>query len=628
MKLLVIREKNSDFIEVLESCNAEVDKMTMMEAANTDISKYDAYCILLPNMSMNARLHHKVEEENKKGKRVFTEAIVAYMNLYAAPAVGTVRSRLIYVEPENGSGIPGLITGDLLDDESNSMIDYYCKMPDMEPLLVYRGYVIAHTHTDESRQDILNNSRAGLWRCCGNTVMMSAFQIHNFNKARFAPRNAWIKVIEYIAEWLTGSKPSYIPKSVVRYGVDDDLTDNETFDKCRKNAVKKGVQWLKQFLIDDGVEGIREGLQHDVGPDGNQARAMSVRTDCTGESAGVFKMYSRITGLKEYAEIGSNLDSYVYGPMVVKGGLFDGMMRWAESAWGICYQDDVARSILPALYDCVFFEDDTHFSEIRRVLDFLVKTTAKDGTRVSRTDNINLSESAIAELAAATSGTHSAHYNAYYSAALLLAYKHSGEQRYLEVGRRGVETLMNLYPETRREHSETQEMCRLILPLAILYDVTGEDKHRDMLYRVASDLQKVKHSFGGYKEWDTGYKAAFNRNSKDECSVLTENGDPVADLLYSCNWLPMGFAYAYIATKDEWFYTLWREIVSFCISTQISSENSLNDGSWCRAFDMNLKEAYAAPHDCGWATYCSETGWTCAEILMGMMFLDALNLNK
>ena len=67
MKLLVIREKNSDFIEVLESCNAEVDKMTMMEAANTDISKYDAYCILLPNMSMNARLHHKVEEENKKG---------------------------------------------------------------------------------------------------------------------------------------------------------------------------------------------------------------------------------------------------------------------------------------------------------------------------------------------------------------------------------------------------------------------------------------------------------------------------------------------------------------------------------------------------------------------------------
>ena len=149
-----------------------------------------------------------------------------------------------------------------------------------------------------------------------------------------------------------------------------------------------------------------------------------------------------------------------------------------------------------------------------------------------------------------------------------------------------------------------------------------------MLYRLVSDLQKVKHPFGGYQEWDTGYKAAYNRNSETECSILTENGDPVADLLYSCNFLPMGFAYAYNATKDEWFYTLWHEIVAFFISTQIKSNNPLNDGSWCRAFDMDLEEAYAAPHDSGWATYSSETGWTCAEILMGMMFLDALDLRK
>ena len=48
------------------------------------------------------------------------------------------------------------------------------------------------------------------------------------------------------------------------------------------------------------------------------------------------------------------------------------------------------------------------------------------------------------------------------------------------------------------------------------------------------------------------------------------------------------------------------------------------DGAWCRAFDMDLKEAYGCPHDVGWAANCCETGWTVAEILMGMMLMDIL----
>lgn len=52
------------------------------------------------------------------------------------------------------------------------------------------------------------------------------------------------------------------------------------------------------------------------------------------------------------------------------------------------------------------------------------------------------------------------------------------------------------------------------------------------------------------------------------------------------------------------------------------------DGAWCRAFDMDLKEAYAAPHDVGWAAYACETGWTVSEILMGMMMPDILKKRK
>ena len=43
-----------------------------------------------------------------------------------------------------------------------------------------------------------------------------------------------------------------------------------------------------------------------------------------------------------------------------------------------------------------------------------------------------------------------------------------------------------------------------------------------------------------------------------------------------------------------------------------------------RAFDMELGEAYGCPHDVGWAVLCSESGWTDAEILMGLMMPDIL----
>ena len=48
------------------------------------------------------------------------------------------------------------------------------------------------------------------------------------------------------------------------------------------------------------------------------------------------------------------------------------------------------------------------------------------------------------------------------------------------------------------------------------------------------------------------------------------------------------------------------------------------DGLWCRAFDMDLGEVYGCPHDVGWAPHCSETGWTDAEILMGLMLPDVM----
>ena len=620
-KILLINDNASDLAEVLKSC-AEVSFTTAKEAIYGDISCFDSYCVFGNYKPIDTRLRIKLEAESEKGKKIFLEAVESWSSLYCAPPVSTVRSRLIAID----DSVPGLEAGDLLDDEDNLSMRPWYNVPEiMSPLLVYREHIIAHDRLkDADSSDLINNSECGLWKV-GENVIMSSFVIHNFNRARFSPRASWQKVIRFLAKWLTESLPTFMPEPIVTHRIGCSLSDDSVFENQRKQTLSLGIEWLKNYLVDDGDGGILEGLKHNIDSEGIQEIAQAVRTDCVGEAAGALRFFGALYSDDETLVAADKLESFVFGPMMVKGGLFDGMIRWTESAFEVCYQDDVARAILPTLYSCLFLNKKEHLNDACSALDFLVKTTAKDGCRIYRTDAPMLSEKKIKELSEADHGLPSAHYNAYYHAALLLAYQCCKNEKYLEVARKGIETLMSLYPDTKREQSETEEMCRLILPLALLYDVTGEEEHKQMLYRVTNDLVKHKHSSGGYYEWDTDYKANCSRESSGECSLLTDNGDPIADLLYSCNWLPVGFAMAYKSTKDKMFYDLWRSIAEFCINTQVLSRDKRLNGSWCRAFDLERGEVYGCPHDVGWAANCIESGWTVSEILMGLMLPDILN---
>lgn len=623
MQLLIIAETCCDLIEVLTRCPVRTEVVSFVQAIQTDTAPYDAFCVLGNDTVLDARLRNKLEEEADRGKRIFLESVNAFRSIYSMPPQDTTRSRLIYVKPEDGDGIPGLETGDLLDDEAGRTITPWFTVPDTVPLLVYKEQVIAHTHTDMSPEDIRKNGKAALIRIGGN-VLMAMFSMHNFVKARFAPRGNWEKLVRYIAMFLTGTEPASLPEPVVRYGTAEDLRDPAAWERARDEALKNGIRWLENFLVDEGRGGLREGLRHSISPEGVQSRLNCVRTDCCGESAGAFAMYGFRTGCARAAASAEKIRRFFHENMTVRRAPFEGMLRWTETGWDVCYPDDAARAVIPELFGALFMDDDRYFDEICRTLDFLLKTTCRDGLAQARTDIWNIGAERLTELQGQEHGLPSAHYNAYYHAALLLAYKKCGKAEYLDTARRGLETLMRLYPETRREQSETEEMCRLILPLSVLYDVTGEEKHKEYLYRVVRDLETHRHPFGGYREWDTGYKASCSRESTGECSLLTENGDPVTDSLYSVNWLPVGFAYAWYATGDPALYGLWKDAVTFFLRTQMFSADPMLHGGWCRAFDMDLREAYGCPHDVGWAAYCCETGWTAAEILMGMMLADIL----
>lgn len=623
MRCLLLSNCESDFSDVLESCGVQITRISMEDAAKEELSIYDAYAVLACGKVLDPHLRVRLEEESAKGKRLFTEGLNSWGDIYSEEIDDTTRRRLVVASDTDAGGIPGLDTGDLLDDGSNRMMRPWYDVPGQKPLLVYRDHIVAHSKWDADPEEILEGSDPALWML-GDNVMMCAFELHNFNRARFAPQESWRCLISFIAKWLTGNEPTWWPEPVVQFDFRKDFSDDTIFDLRRKDAVKRGICWLRRNLVDKGHGGIREGLRHNITPDGEQSSADTVRTDCSGEAASAFRFYGSLYGDEDCLQIAERLSQFVFGPMMVRNGLLDGMLRWTDTAWRVCYQDDAARALLPELYNCLYLGNTDRFPDICRALDFLVKTTAKDGCRVMRTDALDLTEDSIRTLSETEHGLPSAHYNAYYHAALLLAYKHGGNSVYLDVGRHGLETIMSYYPDTQREQSETEELCRLILPLSLLYDITKEGKHKEMLYRVTDDLVKHRHPSGGYLEWDTGYQAKFSRESSGECSLLTHNGDPVADLLYSTNWLPVAFAVAHHVTGDKRFYDLWRDVATFCLKTQVQSKDPKTDGSWCRAFDMELGEVYACPHDVGWAAKCSESGWTNAEILMGLMMPDIL----
>ncbi|UHA72173.1 hypothetical protein [Paenibacillus sp. 481] len=408
-----------------------------------------------------------------------------------------------------------------------------------------------------------------------------------------------------------------------------DAVDNKASEAAFMDAVTnsacRAINWFERsgVLYDEGRTGVHEGLGTEIYGDGTQRMSRLQRADCIGETAMAFTMHHWLTGEQRSRVIGERLNQYVFDYFLCTEHVpWSGMMRWHAEAWGLCFQDDAARAILPQLWQCFVEGSDDHLDECVMALNFLLKTTGSDGTRVSRTEAIMLERepTMMQQLRREPAEFPSAHYNAYYYAALLMAYQLTGLRLFLDAGQKGLEALMAVYPDTIREQSQTQELCRLILPLSWLYWATQQEVHRDWLYRVTADLQTFKHPSGAYLEWDEGYKALMRPGiGNGESSLIAENGNPVVDLLYSNNWLPMAWMQAYFVTEDPLFIDLWQDSAAFVLEAQIDSSNAQIDGAWARAYDVELGEVFGSLADVGWGPWAIESGWTVAELASGLM---------
>ena len=612
ISIAVLTRDQNDLLSLLQTCSAVNVTVFAPDALTPHcLDKFDCACVLggtqTEPLVLSVGCREIVEDFSASGKRVFFEYTLSFCQNYCMPPQSTRFLRLVCAD----STLAGLPEGTLLDDQCNLHAAPYYSCNLAKPLLVYKKGLSEHSRQLLSAQDLADHQQYGLWLETP-TVAVCSFCLCNFVRARFAPVGAWRRVIAALLTWLCGAEIALPTAGCSYYSTDRPGSIND--------AAAAAIGWFERsgVLLNEGREGVLEGLATEILPNGVQKSAAPIRTDCAGETALAYFFHHLATGSETSLRRAAALEAFVYDKMQIKTGRFAGMLRWTNIAWEVCYQDDMARAMFITLFKAFYGKGREYLPQCRAALEFLMNTTGPDGLRPARTDNLNLTEQDFAALSAKDGAFPCAHYNAFYLACLLLYGKMENDARCLAVGERGMRSLMKAYPGTVREQSETQELCRLLLPLSWLYHATGREGDKQLLYTVVNDLEKLRHSSGAYLEWDSDYSAACSKQEGGECSLLSRNGDPVADLLYSNNWVPLGLMQAYFVTGDETFFTLFRAHADFLIHSQIHSADPRIDGAWARGFDVNLMEVYGLPNDVGWGPWAIESGWTVAEIAAGL----------
>ena len=457
-RILAIANSESDLLSLLR---AHCDVTVIPTSADpVDSKDFDAICVLGgtegSNLTLPAPLHNLAYEMKEQGKPVFFEFICSIFSIRPKGTINTAFQRMVY--REGGLDCGGLSDGDLLDGQSNDCINYRPITEKNRPILTYKQHICAHSKIEISEEEHRDGTFALWWY--DDNVLVSSIRLSNFHRARFAPRDRWKSVISGIVAFLAGEKVELeFAPPVYSY--------RETKVECASDTdevIKRGIAWIEKadILNDEGRRGAKEGYTNHISARfGEQGKTTNVRADCTNEIGGALMFDALLFGNEKSRARADALFDFTFRYMQIKSGEHKGMLRWSEVGWDDCYQDDVARAIIPPLL-CQFYGIDVpHFEEIKETLDYLVKTTAQDGIRVPCTEMYKMNPEYYARITAETAAPPCAHFNSFYHAALLLAYRVCKDEKYLDYATRGLSKLMAHHPDTRRETSETEEYTYL-----------------------------------------------------------------------------------------------------------------------------------------------------------------------
>ena len=170
----------------------------------------------------------------------------------------------------------------------------------------------------------------------------------------------------------------------------------------------------------------------------------------------------------------------------------------------------------------------------------------------------------------------------------------------------------------------------MVRPLAWLYRVRPTAEHRAWLDRVIADLSANQVPCGAIREElgdpSKGQFGAERRNAdygNNEAPLIFTNGDPVADMLYTCNFAVFALNEAACATGDPRIRRMADDLATFLVRIQVRSDTIKNvDGAWFRAFNFRNWDYWASNADAGWGAQSTLTGWIQSWIVTTIALME------
>lgn len=162
----------------------------------------------------------------------------------------------------------------------------------------------------------------------------------------------------------------------------------------------------------------------------------------------------------------------------------------------------------------------------------------------------------------------------------------------------------------------TQEIARILLPLAFLIRVEDTVEHRNWLDQMSGELLRQMQPCGVIAEkLGTPANGLYPPPESNEAygmreaTLLQHDGDPVCDLLYTANFAFLGFHE--VAAVDAQLKSVEDRLAEFLCRIQLDSEkHPYLNGAWMRSFDYRRWEYWGSSADLGWGAWCVESGWT------------------
>ena len=381
--------------------------------------------------------------------------------------------------------------------------------------------------------------------------------------------------------------------------------------------------------LGDGSLGILEGYFSRIQPDGSQLQSVATRGDCNAESAMAFAFGGKALDRRDYSEVARRiLNFYWFDSSARKGGRGDpnhgayGLVAWGIStpAWYVAnYGDDNARLLLGTMAAAALLEEDRWDEAMLLCLLANLRTTGALGFRDDRIDLPDLARKGWEHYFRRRITSFAPHYESYLWACYLWAYRQTGYDLFRDRAKTAIRLTMEAYPDRWRwTNGLQQERARMLLCLSWLTRLEDTPEHRAWLRRLAEDFLARQDASGAIREeigaLDHGQMHPPQSNEaygSGESPLLQQNGDPVCDLLYTCNFALLGLHEAAAATGDAFYAQAEERLVRFLCRIQVRSERHPElDGGWFRAFDFRLWDYWASNADSGWGAWSIESGWT------------------